>query len=349
MTKTDELKGRIICQGWYYLNGIKTCPHSPCINTGGYECGMDLTDNFMKTDELISKLEEAIEQYNKHIASTNPEYINILSAWNELKEQIKKEENINDFTIPYLKSEYNQQLERITKIIGKKPDVFEQGINALLYIIENKVNPDIMPDTCCGKYKEVIGFDVIDRHNKKCFNDTLKNIKKSIKEDKSIHICNVCTKSANCTKIDSEKVTCNTFQLKSPYLKETGEEQSLKDENAILTEILSKKSRKNYDAIILNNPKESPAEQPLKSAEEILDKYGCPEIPFDENITMFYPAIINAMKEYASQPTKDTTDEEIQDEAWVQSGLNGWSYNERTRWIEGMKRMRDKMKSNGKI
>jgi hypothetical protein len=90
-------------------------------------------------------------------------------------------------------------------------------------------------------------------------------------------------------------------------------------------------------------------EQPLKSAEEILDKYGCPEIPFDENITMFYPAIINAMKEYASQPTKDTTDEEIQDEAWVQSGLNGWSYNERTRWIEGMKRMRDKMKSNGKI
>jgi hypothetical protein len=81
-----------------------------------------------------------------------------------------------------LKSEYNQQLERITKIIGKKPDVFEQGINALLYIIENKVNPDIMPDTCCGKYKEVIGFDVIDRHNKKCFNDTLENIKKSMKD-----------------------------------------------------------------------------------------------------------------------------------------------------------------------
>ena len=52
----------------------------------------------------------------------------------------------------------------------------------MLYIIENKINPDVMPDTCCGKYKEVIGFDVIERHNKKCFDDTLENIKKSMKE-----------------------------------------------------------------------------------------------------------------------------------------------------------------------
>ena len=82
------------------------------------------------------------------------------------------------------------------------------------------VNFSVMPDTCCGKYEEeqplksirdklnpqltqigkepqyitnaresfkckkedVIGFDVIERHNKKCFDDTLENIKKSMKD-----------------------------------------------------------------------------------------------------------------------------------------------------------------------
>jgi len=43
------------------------------------------------------------------------------------------------------------------------------------------------------------------------------------------------------------------------------------------------------------------AEQPKMSAEEILNKYGCPPIPFDENITMYYPAILNAMEAYAQQ------------------------------------------------
>ena len=36
----------------------------------------------------------------------------------------------------------------------------------------------------------------------------------------------------------------------------------------------------------------------MNKAVEILNKYGCPEIPFDENVTMFYPAILNAMEEY---------------------------------------------------
>jgi len=39
----------------------------------------------------------------------------------------------------------------------------------------------------------------------------------------------------------------------------------------------------------------------MKTAQELLKEYGCPEIPFNENITMFYPAIINAMEEYANQ------------------------------------------------
>ncbi len=35
--------------------------------------------------------------------------------------------------------------------------------------------------------------------------------------------------------------------------------------------------------------------------EEILDEYGCPDIPFDEKVTMYYPAILEAMEEYAKQ------------------------------------------------
>ena len=36
----------------------------------------------------------------------------------------------------------------------------------------------------------------------------------------------------------------------------------------------------------------------MNKAEEILNEYGCPEIPFDENVTMFYPSILSAMQEY---------------------------------------------------
>jgi len=39
----------------------------------------------------------------------------------------------------------------------------------------------------------------------------------------------------------------------------------------------------------------------MKTKEEILKELGCSEIPFDENVTMFYPAILSAMEEYASQ------------------------------------------------
>tara|TARA_R110002167_G_scaffold331706_1_gene538423 strand:- start:69360 stop:69608 length:249 start_codon:yes stop_codon:yes gene_type:complete len=42
----------------------------------------------------------------------------------------------------------------------------------------------------------------------------------------------------------------------------------------------------------------------MKTKEEILTEYGCPEIPFDENVTMFYPAILEAMEEYTQQQLK---------------------------------------------
>ncbi|NQU54083.1 MAG: hypothetical protein HQ522_16260 [Bacteroidetes bacterium] len=37
----------------------------------------------------------------------------------------------------------------------------------------------------------------------------------------------------------------------------------------------------------------------METKEEILTSHGCPEIPFDENVTMFYPAILEAMEEYS--------------------------------------------------
>lgn len=39
----------------------------------------------------------------------------------------------------------------------------------------------------------------------------------------------------------------------------------------------------------------------MKTAEEILIEFGRPDVPFDENITMFYNAILSAMEEYAEQ------------------------------------------------
>jgi hypothetical protein len=35
--------------------------------------------------------------------------------------------------------------------------------------------------------------------------------------------------------------------------------------------------------------------------EEILNDYGCPEIPFNEQVIMNYPAILEAMQEFADQ------------------------------------------------
>ena len=39
----------------------------------------------------------------------------------------------------------------------------------------------------------------------------------------------------------------------------------------------------------------------MKTKEEILTEHGCPPVPFDENVTMFYPAILEAMEAYKNQ------------------------------------------------
>lgn len=57
------------------------------------------------------------------------------------------------------------------------------------------------------------------------------------------------------------------------------------------------------------------------TAEKILDDYGCPSIPFDEKVTMYYPAIINAMHEFAEQRVRE---ELIKFYEWeVEAEVNG--------------------------
>lgn len=66
-------------------------------------------------------------------------------------------------TVHYIKSEYDIQIGKMTKIFGKKPDVFEQGVNALIAIVEGKINNPLQGEkkdfTCdkCGK-----GFNNLD-------------------------------------------------------------------------------------------------------------------------------------------------------------------------------------------
>lgn len=39
--------------------------------------------------------------------------------------------------------------------------------------------------------------------------------------------------------------------------------------------------------------------QAEKTPEDILIEFGCPPIPYDEYVKMYYPAILSAMEEYA--------------------------------------------------
>ena len=43
----------------------------------------------------------------------------------------------------------------------------------------------------------------------------------------------------------------------------------------------------------------------MKTKEEILNENGCIDIPFDQYVTVYYPAILNAMEEYAQQQLKN--------------------------------------------
>jgi hypothetical protein len=212
------------------------------------------------------------------------------------------------------------------------------------------VNPSIMPDICCGKYEEeqplksirdklnpqltqigkepqyitnaresfkckkedVIGFDVIERHNKKCFDDTLENIKKSMKDKEQP------LKSAE--EILLEVYGCKTVKEFNKCFDISGE---------MITEVCKRYHDQFHVATvkdIINLPYPNP-----------ISKHQT-----DINIGW-----MRAMKYMKNQPVKDITDEEIlnaemdtfheyvQKEYAYVGGL----------FSEGAKWMRDKMKS----
>ena len=54
-----------------------------------------------------------------------------------------------------------------------------------------------------------------------------------------------------------------------------------------------------------------PNKEELRTREQILEDFGCPVVPFDENVTMYYPAILSAMDEYRSQGEQEAMEKVI--------------------------------------
>jgi hypothetical protein len=77
------------------------------------------------------------------------------------------------------------------------------------------------------------------------------------------------------------------------------EKQLTEDHNPLFTKMKDKGLI--LEGCVMNEINKQIEQFKSKTAEEILDEYGCPAILFDENITMSYPAILSAMHEFASQ------------------------------------------------
>jgi len=62
----------------------------------------------------------------------------------EYAQQFKSRPNSKQVTdehaYSYLKSEYDHQVKHMIKIFGNKPSIFEQGVNALIAIVEGRIN-----------------------------------------------------------------------------------------------------------------------------------------------------------------------------------------------------------------
>lgn len=71
------------------------------------------TEGLQETEYIISKLESELSD---------------LKALAELQKET---------IVPYIKSEYDIQREKMKKLFGKYPDVFEQGVNALICAVED--------------------------------------------------------------------------------------------------------------------------------------------------------------------------------------------------------------------
>ena len=98
----------------------------------------------MKREEIVKILDTYFEATSTklgliadQILSLSPTDINVGSKGEEALtvQQALRDESL----IPYLKSEADHQIPRMTKILGTKPSMIEQGVNALLAIVEGKL------------------------------------------------------------------------------------------------------------------------------------------------------------------------------------------------------------------
>lgn len=75
----------------------------------------------------------------------------------------------------------------------------------------------------------------------------------------------------------------------------------------------------------------------MSKAEELLDEYGCPDVPFDEMVTMYYPAILEAMEAYHQSRLKEVSDE-------IKEEIDDSDDTEEIVFYEGAKWLLDKLK-----
>lgn len=92
-----------------------------------------------------------LDEYNKNI------WLKAIEYYLQPVSLPDKDGILEEYTVRYLKSEHDTQIEKMTKIFGKKPDVFEQGVNTLIAIVEGKVNnPCNNKDAIIQKQDELI-------------------------------------------------------------------------------------------------------------------------------------------------------------------------------------------------
>jgi hypothetical protein len=213
------------------------------------------------------------------------------------------------------------------------------------------------------KKEEVIGFDVIERHNKKCFDDTLKNIKKSMKEEQLLKSAEEIPDLSKATEEQKRDIIQEVVELVSKTLLKVFIAFDLK--NHIETMIINDATKKEY--VLTFETVDRFRERFYHSVNDITDTLPYPN-PISKHQTDINIGWMRAMKYMKNQPVKDITDEEIEKEfpadlrnlcksLHIPEHLMSAEMGDALKSIQegnlnkqiGAKWMRSKMKSNGKI
>jgi len=369
MTKTDELISKLE----EYINLLE-------IHTLRYDLD---NPSHKKLKSEISELKEQVEK---------DEQLPPIS-FEEIKFEIAKIQ-YNNLILSEDKSaiEANPATHKIAIYIY---DILKK-FNSEEQIKKEEVNSGVMSDTCCGKYEEeqplksirdklnpqltqigkepqyitnaresfkckkeeVIGFDVLDRLNKKCFDDTLENIKKSMKDKEQSLKSAEEIKQQFCNELESILLNVRLGNYKT----DDGDTLPLVDH---LSEIGDNtiSSGKEEISNIVEQIYFRLGELSIFSKPSIKDTTNLPyPDPISKHQTDINIGWMRAMKYMKDQPVNDITDEEIEKEfptdrqgIKVKEGFDEMSYEAEkvvgfirginTEKQEGAKWMRSKMKS----